>query len=93
MTSTSTERMLAARAAAYARWSRTADTADANAPMRDARLAPFEAQVDPDGKLTPDERWRRAEQARKVFMTDMARRAVPSQPKTKAAKDVAIPAQ
>lgn len=86
MSSTPTERTLAARAAAYTRWSRTADTTAATAPMRDARLAQFEAQVDPEGVLAPEERQRRAGLARKAFMTDMARRSVASRRKSKTAK-------
>lgn len=39
------------------------------ANARKAFLARFECEVDPDGRLTPRERRRRAEQARKAIST------------------------
>lgn len=41
-------------------------------PARDAFLARFEREVDPDGVLTPSERTRRADFARKAHMTTLA---------------------
>jgi hypothetical protein len=38
-------------------------------------LSRFETQVDPDGILPADERARRAEQARKLYFTDLAFKA------------------
>lgn len=86
MTASPTERTLAARAAAYTRWSQTADATAATAPMRAALMTKYEKQVDPEGLLAPKERTRRAELARKAFMTDIARRSVASRRKKKDAK-------
>jgi hypothetical protein len=86
---TPSQRSLRARAAAHAlhaqgRTSTKAGTA--------AFLARFEHQVDPDGVLTPVERARRAEHARKSYMASLAlkasrvrRRAVSSSPADEAA--------
>lgn len=41
-------------------------------PARAAFLQRFEDQVDPDGKLPPDERRRRAQHALKSHMTSLA---------------------
>lgn len=87
-----TERTLAARAAAYTRWSQTVDRTAATEPMRKGFLAKYEAQVDPDGVLAPKERTRRAEMARKAFMADIARRSVASRRKAKEAKAAPTPA-
>lgn len=42
------------------------------APAREAFLARFERQVDPEGVLHPDERARRAEHARKAYFAKLA---------------------
>jgi hypothetical protein len=42
------------------------------APARAAFLARFEAEVDPEGILPPEERARRAEFARKAYFAGMA---------------------
>lgn len=87
-----TERTLSARAAAYTRWSQTADRTAATAPMRKGLMAKYEAQVDPEGLLAPKERTRRAEMAHKAFMADIARRSVASRRKKKEAKSGPAPA-
>jgi hypothetical protein len=66
------DRALAARIAAHTRWATVEDRGAATAPARRAFLDRFERQVDPDGKLPPAERARRAENARKAHMTRMA---------------------
>lgn len=66
------ERALIARAAAYDRWAGTEDRAAATAPGRKAALERFERQVDPDGRLDPAERARRAGYARKAYFTKLA---------------------
>lgn len=48
------------------RWSRTTDRAAATQAARDARLQKFRDAVDPDGVLPPDERERRAIEARRA---------------------------
>ena len=61
-----TERSLRARLAAYAMHAQH-DTRETSAPGRAAFLARFEADVDPDGRLDPEERRRRAEHARSAY--------------------------
>jgi len=41
-------------------------------PATQAFLAKFEKEVDPDGKLPPEERRRRAEHARRAYMARLA---------------------
>jgi hypothetical protein len=63
-----------ARIAAEISWSRTADRSARTRPARQAFLKRFEQQVDPDGKLSPDERARRAEHARRAYMLQLRKR-------------------
>ena len=65
------ERSLRARLAAYAMHARH-DTRRTSANGRAAFLARFEREVDPDGRLHPEERARRAEQARRAYFTRLA---------------------
>lgn len=60
-----------ARAAAYTLHSRV-DGREHTQPARDAFMARFEKEVDPDGILTPAERRRRAECAKRAHFTRMA---------------------
>jgi hypothetical protein len=46
------------------------------APARKAFLDRFERQVDPEGQLTPQERYKRAEQAKRAHMTALSMKAV-----------------
>lgn len=57
---------------AHESWARTADRTARTAPGRRAFLERFEREVDPDGTLTPDERARRAESARKAYFARLA---------------------
>jgi len=66
------ERQLSASIAAHDRWAHEVDRTAATAPARAALMAKFEAQVDPDGTLSPDERARRAEHARKAHFARLA---------------------
>ena len=66
-----TERSLRARLAAYAMHAQH-DSRDTSAPGRAAFLARFEADVDPDGRLDPEERRRRAEHARSAYFARLA---------------------
>jgi hypothetical protein len=66
-----TERSLRARLAAYAMHAKH-DSRDTSAPGRAAFLARFEADVDPDGRLDPEERRRRAEHARSAYFARLA---------------------
>lgn len=65
------QRTLRARMAARTRWSK--ESPDHQLPKaRAAADARFERQVDPDGTLSPEERKRRAEQARQAFYLNLA---------------------
>jgi hypothetical protein len=62
--------------AAEISWSRTTDRSARTRPAREAFLRRFEREVDPDGTLSPDERHRRAEHAKRAYMLRLARRAL-----------------
>ena len=63
-----------ARIAAEISWSRTADRSARTRPARQAFFHRFERQVDPDGKLPPEERARRAEYALRAYMLQLRNR-------------------
>jgi hypothetical protein len=65
------ERSLRARLAAHTMHSQH-DARDTTAAARAKFLARFEAEVDPEGALTPEERRRRAEHARSAYFTRLA---------------------
>lgn len=65
------EYSLRARIAANHRWAFADDRTAATAAARAAADARFERQVDPDGKLPPEERARRAASLRKAHMDAM----------------------
>jgi len=64
------------RIAAEISWSRTIDRSARTRPAREAFLKRFETEVDPDGQLPPDERYRRAERAKRAYMLRLAKRAI-----------------
>ena len=68
---TPSERTMRARLAAHAMHSKY-DSRETSKPGRDAFLARFEREVDPDGALDATERARRAEHARKAYFTRLA---------------------
>lgn len=59
---------LSASHAALCRWAAEPDPAAAALPARQAFLRQFEAEVDHDGRLDPDERRRRALIRRRAYM-------------------------
>ncbi len=69
------ERSLQARQAAHTMHARH-DSRQTSANGRAAFLARFEREVDPTGSLDPQERRRRAEQARRAYFTGLALAAV-----------------
>lgn len=69
---TPAQRTLRASAAAHASWANTTDRAARTEPARRAALAKFEDQVDPERKLEPEERTRRALSARRAHYRAMA---------------------
>jgi hypothetical protein len=65
------ERILRARLAAHAMHARN-DARQTTTNGRAVFLARFEAEVDPDGRLAPEERRRRADHARRAYFTRLA---------------------
>ena len=69
--STAAERSLRARIAAYALHA-TRDPRVTTKPARDAFMARFERQVDPEGRLPEADRQQRAEAAKKAYFNGLA---------------------
>ncbi|MDG4668639.1 hypothetical protein [Mycobacterium sp. 236(2023)] len=65
-------RSLRGRIRAYESWAKTEDRTARTWPARKAMLDRFECEVDPDGVLSPQERAKRAEWARKAYMQRLA---------------------
>jgi hypothetical protein len=63
------------RIAAEISWSRTTDRKARTKPGRDAFLARFEREVDPNSVLPPHERRRRAQHALRAHMLGLAKRS------------------
>ena len=80
-----TERSLRARLAAYAMHARH-DARQTTANGRAAFLARFDREVDPDGVLEPEERRRRAEQARRAYFARLSLAAVKARQAKRAAR-------
>lgn len=66
------ERSLRGRMAVQKSWANTADRQKRTRPGRAKFEARFEAQVDPDGKLSPAERRQRAAAARAAYFAELA---------------------
>ena len=64
------------RIAAEISWAHTADRSARTRPAREAFLKRFEKEVDPDGKLPPEERLQRAEHAKRAYMLQLAKRSL-----------------
>ena len=71
MVLTPNERTLRARLAAHALHA-SVDSKQHTEPARRAFMARFENEVDPDRNLTPSERLRRAEHAKRAYFTRLA---------------------
>lgn len=69
---TPSERKLRAQVAAHTSWANTEDRTARTAAGTKALLDKFERDVDPDGKLPPAERAKRAESARKAHFARLA---------------------
>jgi hypothetical protein len=69
---TPSERALVARIAAHEKWAKTADRSAATAPARRVFTERFEREVDPGGVLPPEERARRAANARQAWYARLA---------------------
>lgn len=72
------QRSLIARARALNTWAHIADPSAHTLPGRTAFLARFERDVDPDGRLDPVDRARRAEQARRAYFLNLAAKSAAS---------------
>jgi hypothetical protein len=69
------QRRLRASAAAFAQWARTEDWSARTKPARDAFMSRFEAEVDPEGRLDPELRAKRAQAAMRSHMRRLALRS------------------
>ena len=69
------DRTLTAKIAANESWAKTTNRTARTAPARQALLAKFESEVDPDRTLPPAERARRATNARKAYFQRLALRS------------------
>jgi hypothetical protein len=69
-----TKKNINARIAAEISWARTQDRSARTRPAREAFLKRFEREVDPEGKLPPDERARRANHALRAHMLRLRKR-------------------
>lgn len=83
--STSSERRQIGRIGGYISWANTEDRTGRTQPGRDAFLRRFEDQVDPEGRLSPQERARRAEAAKKAYFAALALKSA------RARRRVAVP--
>ena len=66
------KRVLQARMAAHALHAKVTDPTAHTAPARKVFLSRFEREVDPEGVLSPQERARRAEHAKKAYFLKLA---------------------
>lgn len=66
------QRALRAKLAAHGKWAHTEDRSAATAAARQALADRFEREVDPTGRLSPEERAIRAEHAKKAYYTRLA---------------------
>jgi hypothetical protein len=66
------------RIAAEVSWSLTANRSERTKPGRQAFLARFEREIDPEGALPSDERRIRAQHAMRAHMLRLAKRSVVS---------------
>ena len=69
------ERRLLASAAGNMSWAKTEDRSARTEPARQAFNQRFYNQVDPDRILPPEEREKRAENARRAYFAEMSRKA------------------
>lgn len=75
---TPSEKSLRGRVAAHTSWALTPDRTARTAKARKASHDRFEREVDPEGVLSPAERAKRAENARKAYFSRLALRSAQS---------------
>lgn len=66
------QRTTRAKIAAHTSWAKTPDRSRRTAPAREAALARFEHEVDPDGVLPPQQRAQAAASARTAYFQRLA---------------------
>jgi hypothetical protein len=71
----SSNRTTIAKIAAHTRWANTTDRTEATAKARQAFADRFEREVDPDGTLPYTERQKRADNLRRAYFHDLARKS------------------
>lgn len=82
MAENNADRSQIARIAVHTSWAKTEDRTARTAPGTRASMARFEKQVDPEGRLSPEERAKRAENAKKAWFIALGRKSA----KARAAK-------
>ena len=85
MPDTPQQRALRVRLAAHALHAKVADPAAHTAPARKAFLDRFEREVDPDGILSPEQRARMAEHAKKAYFVRLTMASAKARSKKPAA--------
>lgn len=86
MSMTPAERSMKGRMGAHLSWARTENPSERTKPGRDAFLARFEREVDPNNNLPAEERQRRAESLRKAHMQELAFKSAQKRRENRAAK-------
>jgi hypothetical protein len=79
------DRVAIAKIAANTHWSKVPDRAARTAGARGAFLQKFEREVDPDGVMSPADRAKAAENARKAHFQRLARRSAQARKRAAAA--------
>lgn len=92
-TATDNEKTLAARARAHRSWAVTENPSHRTAPAREKFNQRFYDEVDPERKLQPAERERRAESARKAYFTELALKSAQSRRRAREATEAATAAE
>jgi hypothetical protein len=84
--STAAERSQIARIAANTRWAMEPDRSAATQAARDGLMARFAREVDPEGRLAPEERARRVESLRKAHFQRLAMKGAKARREAAAAR-------
>lgn len=85
-------RFMRASIAANTRWAHEPDRASATSAGRAAFNERFENEVDPDRTLTPTERTRRADSARRAYFMRLALKSAQARRRTAGARSGGLPA-
>jgi hypothetical protein len=83
---TPSERSARGKLASHTSWANTEDRTARTEPGRQALERKFEEQVDPENRLTPAERAKRVESARKAYFTGLALRSAVARRKAREAR-------